>query len=142
MKKICFNVLLSIITLFGVSMNSFAQDIPTDSGLGGNPFGTWAGDTIIYIPTIPIRGGGNQAPAAFESICAIYRQGYVFITTRTEIVFSYAVRNEDLHPVLRGQATTSATVPALIDLTTLPSGYYTLLLYLNNECLEGEFEKE
>lgn len=141
MKKIFYTSLLSTIVLFTVSLNALAQDIPIDSGLGGNPFGTWAGDTII-IPTLPINGNGHGAPSRNSAVLAIYNQGYIIISTRTEVGGYYAVRNEEQHPVLRGQFTASVATPALIDATSLPHGNYTLLLYIYNECLEGEFEKE
>lgn len=139
--------LLVIATTVACSLNICAQNLPTDgfpwidNGTGtGTP---WAGDTIIIRRTTIGTGGmGQHAPACSSDICAIYKQGYIFITINNEVSLIYAVRNEDMHFILRGQATASAAYPAILDLTTLPSGHYTLLLYINNECLEGEFEKE
>lgn len=147
MKKTNISIckLCLIATMFAFNANAFAQDIPIDGGLGGNgtwPGTSWAGDTIISnTPIGGIAGSGNHAPSITQNVCAIYNCGYIFIMANTDACIPYAVRNEDQHTVLRGQFTASAAVPALIDVTSLPSGHYTLLLYLNNECLEGEFEK-
>lgn len=135
-----------VATTFACSLSTFAQDFPTDGPWSGNGTGTgpsWAGDTIIHQTPIGGTGGPtHRTPPFSQSICAIYSQGFIFLTANKEITFSYAVLNEEQSPILRGQGTATATPPAIIDATTLPPGRYTLLLYINNECLEGEFEKE
>lgn len=137
---------LVVATTFACSLSTSAQDFPTDGGpWSGNGTGSgpsWAGDTIIH--QTPIGGTGNpthRTPSLSQSICAIYNQGFIFLTANNEITFSYAVLNEEQYPILRGQDTTTASSPAIINITTLPPGHYTFLLYINNECLEGEFEK-
>lgn len=121
-----------------------AQNFPTDGGswIGGLPDdGTpWAGDTIIVKPITPIGNGHPNAPGILPSICAIYYHNYIFITSAVEVPFTYIVQNEEQHTITQGHDVTSTTAPAIINLATLPSGAYTLLLYINNECLEGEFE--
>lgn len=134
-----------LMTMWAVcALNTFAQDFPTDGdpwvGNGPGSVPSWAGDTIISRG--PIGGHPNHSPMLSLTICAIYCNNYIIITTNNALTFSFAIRDEEQSPILRGQGTATATPPAIIDVTTLPPGRYTLLLYINNECLEGEFEKE
>lgn len=140
-----FSSLKKVLTstiLFFASMIAVAQDIPNDEGPWGNPFGTWAGDTLIYIPTIPIRGGGNTAPALAEPTIAVYYHEAIFIFAPAEIDFSYSLLNNDRSICYTERITSWHSNPIIVSLTSFPSGHYTLLLYINKECLEGEFEKE
>lgn len=122
-----------------MSAASFAQNLPTDGANWPGPSGTWTGDTIINNPNFPIGGsGGNHAPSFNSSVIAVCYKGFIYISTPSSTNFSYVLYDEQHINCLRGEA----AEPTLINITTLPPGRYTLLLYINNECLEGEFEKE
>lgn len=134
-----FFVLLTASFLCMFSTTSSAQDIPTDGLLPGNN-GSWSNDTIIRSYT-PILGTGHNIPAR-SCITAIYSHGYILITSTAENLISYKIYSPTSTTEVQGRLSVNSSSPALINLTTLPTGHYTLLLYINNECLEGEFEKE
>lgn len=128
---------------FLCNQNIYAQDPPST---GGDTYGlgpSWAGDTIIG--RTPIGGiGGNihHTPSAAPTVCAIYYQKHIVVVSDCPTSFSYSVLNEEQYTIAHGQNTAFQEAPALISLPVLPSGRYSLLLYINKECLEGEFEKE
>lgn len=132
--------LLGVLICMPLCLTSSAQGFPTDGSDWHGPNGTWAGDTIIFTPSFPIGNGNNQAPS-LSNITVIYVHGYMVITTPLNTRYSYAIYDEEQAIMLRGEACATTTSPTLLDLHHLPYGRYTLLLYINNECLEGEFEK-
>lgn len=135
--------LLVVFTL--ISTSTFAQfttpddDIPP-FGPGWNP-GNWVGDTII---TRPIIGIGNpiNSPSAPTTITAVYSQPIMMIASTSRVTFTYEIVDDCSNTVMCATTSSVPALPVMIDLTSLPTGRYTLLLYINNECLEGEFEKE
>lgn len=131
--------LLSIIAtaIFCCTFSSaHAQELPPFNG------GTWAGDTIIHKGPIAGRGNGKNSPSRNQNITAVYYQEWVAIFTYPEVPFTVIVQDDDKLICLHQEITSFTTNPTLINLSTIPTGHYTLLLYINNECLEGEFEKE
>lgn len=127
--------------------NLSAQFIPSDDGFppvgpGWEP-GAWVGDTIISKPVI---GSGitinSPSHPVVNTITAVYANDVIFILSDVAISFTYEVLDDVANTILCANTTLSPTVPACIYLPSLPIGRYTLLLYINNECLEGEFEKE
>lgn len=120
-----------------VAMTATAQELP--------PFNdaTWAGDTIIYhSPTLDPNKHGPKAPSRLPSVTVVYNQENLFVSIYPETPFGYALSNDEGVVSFNREIINYPSNPYVIDLTTLPAGHYTLLLYINNECLEGEFEKE
>lgn len=137
-NKIKMTLVTALYFIFHASVLS-AQTIPSD-GLFPGTNGTWANDTIIKSNN-PITGTTPHSPVRI-SITAIYRHGYILVTSTSENVFTYSICDSQHYTYIQGRESISSSSPALINLTTLPTGHYTLLIYINNECLEGEFEKE
>ena len=134
-RKIAFSVAL----LFTQLSVSFAQTLPSDGLLPG-PSGTTANDTIIR-SNGPVYGTGSHAPA-YSDVVAIYRHSYILINSTARNGGFYRICNHSLTTEMQGQALLTSSSPLIIDISTLPSGHYTLFLYINKECLEGEFYKE
>lgn len=120
-----------------IAMTATAQEFP--------PFNnaTWAGDTIIYRgPALDSNKHGSKAPSRLPSVTVVYNQEYLCVSIYPETPFGYVLSNDEGIVSFNRETTNYPSTPYIIDLTTLPTGHYTLLLYINNECLEGEFEKE
>lgn len=132
-------MMLSALTLSHHASALYAQDLPTDGLLPG-PSGTWGNDTIIG-RSGPITGKGHLAPA-FTDVTAVYHHGYILVTATPKSIVTYQIYGYLLNVEMQGRAFVSNASPAIINITDLPPGHYTLRLYINNECLEGEFEKE
>lgn len=138
-----YTMVVSFFSMF--ASVSFAQSLPTDGdfpliGPGGNP-GTWAGDTIIIIPiTDPASGmlSLNQAPRVF----AIYKDDILAICSEKSIYFTYELNNISDNIYISSSVSVAPSLPWVFDLSSFPAGRYSLLFYINNECLEGVFEKE
>lgn len=132
-------LMLSALSLTYHASASFAQDLPTDGLLPGP--NTFLGNDTIIGRGGPIIGIGHLSPALID-ITAIYHHGLIAVTSTSESVVSYQISGYLSNAEIQGRVSVSKASPAIINITDLPSGHYTLRLYINNECLEGEFEKE
>lgn len=118
--------------------------MPSDDGIppivpGGFP-GNCAGDTIVAHPINNPFGNilsNHKAPCIF----AIVRENVLDIVSETNVQLSYEIINDSGDTILYSNAVSASAFPISIDLGPFAAGHYTLLLYLYNECLEGEFEK-
>lgn len=129
-----------VFIVFLIPSTLFAQDIP-DSLLPPNSGYGQGGDTIISSQPI-IDTKGHHAPAITSQITAINFNNYIVIISSSNVTCTYAIRDENYNYPIRNQINLSANTPVLIELVSIPISRYTLLLYINNECLEGEFYKE
>lgn len=137
MKRI--KTILSVTLLASLLPSAlFAQDFP--SGNNTFPNGTWSRDTIIH-NVDPWTGTGPHSPSR-SAITAIYSNGHILLFSSSEGMLAYCIQNIDSSIIMREQIYVSSSSPYIVNITNLPSGHFCLLLYINNECLEGEFYKE
>lgn len=135
----------SLAVLYMYSFTCSSQSLPTDGGFppigpGGN-WGNWTGDTIIKVP-IKDLSQNTMSLTSPPCVMAIYDSGTIRILSEAIIHLTYEIKDEYANTIICTHTMASPHFPTILDLTTLPSGHYTLLLYINRECLEGEFEKD
>lgn len=136
MKKILFQAICMFI-IGGRFAPINGQVLPPFNG------GTWAGDTIICnFPIGGIGAGGSRTPSKGAAVTAVFRLNNIVVTVESENLLAASIFNNEGTIYFRETMLAHPTTPAIINITDLPPGHYTLRLYINNECLEGEFEKE